>query len=295
MDAFQTTMTAFAALPAPALAVIGCLFGCLIGSFLNVVAHRLPLMIEAEEAGDYSGEISLSYPASRCPACGHTLSWYENIPLLSFIIQGRKCRHCSAQISWRYPLLEAIAGLLGGLAVWNYGLTIDGLAIGTFLLALLALTAIDLDTGFLPDRITLPMLWLGLIAAATGYGPAPALAILAAAAGYAALDGLNRISRLITGQDGMGGGDMKMAAMMGAWLGPEGLAFAVFLACASGAVYGLLVRLFQRAQPELAAPADGLPAGAMPFGPWLALGAAIPALWPEVVSTAIIWLSASGY
>lgn len=301
MDATAQTIQAFTTLPAPMLAAIGCLFGCLVGSFLNVVAHRLPLMIAAEEAGDASSGISLSYPSSHCPQCGHALSWYENIPLLSFMMQRGKCRHCGARISWRYPLLEALAGMLGGLAIWKYGLTIDGAAIAVFLLALLALTAIDLDTGLLPDKITLPLLWLGLLAAAAGHGPAPAAAILAAAAGYAALDGLNRVSRLITGQDGMGGGDMKMAAMMGAWLGPEGLVFALFLAFASGAAYGLLLRLLQRIAPSNATdqnPAsqdDDLPPGALPFGPWLALGAAVTALWPEIVNVAIVWFQAGSY
>lgn len=293
MDSAAQTLQAFNSLPPVALITLSVVFGCLIGSFLNVVAHRLPLMIEAEELGEDAGGLSLSYPSSRCPDCGHNLSWYENIPLLSFLLQGGKCRHCGTNISWRYPLLEATAGVLAGLAVWQFGLSLHAAAITAFLLALLALTAIDLDTGLLPDRITLPLLWLGLIAAAAGHGPAPASAILGAVIGYLTLDALNRVARLLTGQDGMGGGDMKMAAMMGAWLGPEALAVALFIACASGAAYGVALRLM--GSDNAATDDPGLPAGAMPFGPWLAFGAAILALWPEVADLAMQWVIYGNY
>ncbi|MBT6311825.1 MAG: prepilin peptidase [Alphaproteobacteria bacterium] len=293
MDAAAQTLQAFASLPPAALITLSVVFGCLIGSFLNVVAHRLPLMIEAEEAGGDASGLSLSYPASRCPDCGHSLSWYENIPLVSFLLQGGKCRHCGTGISWRYPMLEATAGVLAGLAVWQFGLSLHAAAITAFLLALLALTAIDLDTGLLPDRITLPLLWLGLIAAAAGQGPAPASAILGAVIGYLTLDALNRIARLLTGQDGMGGGDMKMAAMMGAWLGPEALAVALFIACASGAAYGVAMRLMGSSGSAL--DDTDVPEGAMPFGPWLALGAAILALWPEVADFAMQWVLYGSY
>lgn len=293
MDAAHATLQAFASLPPAALIALGALFGCLIGSFLNVVAHRLPLMIAAEDAGDYSGQITLSFPASRCPDCGHSLSWRENIPLLSYVMQRGKCRHCGTGISWRYPVLEAAAGVLAGLAVWQFGLTIQAAAITAFLLALLALTAIDLDTRLLPDRITLPFLWLGLIAAAAGHGPAPVNAILGAVIGYMSLDLLNRIARLLTGQDGMGGGDMKMAAMMGAWLGPEALAVALFIACASGAVYGLADRFIR---PASASNTEmDTPAGAIPFGPWLASGAGALALWPELAGRVWEWALYGGY
>ena len=293
MDSAAQTLQAFNSLPPVALITLSVVFGCLIGSFLNVVAHRLPLMIEAEEAGDDASGLSLSYPASRCPDCGHNRSWYENIPLVSFLLQGGKCRHCGTGISWRYPLLEATAGVLAGLAVWQFGLSLHAAAITAFLLALLALTAIDLDTGLLPDRITLPLLWLGLIAAAAGHGPAPASAILGAVIGYLTLDALNRVARLLTGQDGMGGGDMKMAAMMGAWLGPEALAVALFIACASGAAYGVALRLM--GSDNAATDDPDLPAGAMPFGPWLAFGAATLALWPEVADLTMQWVLYGSY
>lgn len=293
MDAAANTLQAFASLPPAALIMISAVFGCLIGSFLNVVAHRLPLMIAAEEAGEAGGGLSLSYPSSRCPDCGHSLSWYENIPLVSFLLQGGKCRHCGAGISWRYPLLEAAAGALAGLAVWQFGLSLHAAAITAFLLSLLALTAIDLDTGLLPDRITLPLLWLGLIAAAAGHGPAATSAILGAVIGYLTLFALNQIARLMTGEDGMGGGDMKMAAMMGAWLGPEALAVALFIACASGAAYGVSQRLISSGDAAMDDP--DLPAGAIPFGPWLALGAAILALWPEVSDLVMQWVLYSSY
>jgi leader peptidase (prepilin peptidase)/N-methyltransferase len=287
MDAAAQSLQAFAALPPVALITVAALFGCLIGSFLNVVAHRLPLIINAEDAGGNTDDLTLSYPASRCPDCGHNLRWYENIPLISFLAQRGKCRHCGTAISWRYPLLEAAGGILAGLAVWQFGPSLHAAAIAAFLLALLALTAIDLDTGLLPDRITLPMLWLGLIAAAAGHGPTAASAILGAVIGYMALDLLNRIARLIAGADGMGGGDMKMAAMMGAWLGPEALGVALFIACASGAIYGVAGRLIRPAA-DTGAETD-IPTGAIPFGPWLAFGAAVLALWPEFADITTRW------
>jgi len=271
------------------------LFGLLIGSFLNVVVGRLPGIVTAEAEGRRPA-MSLAYPASHCPKCGAALSWRENLPLLSFLLQRGRCRHCAGRISWRYPILEALGATAGAVAVWRFGVGVEALLVAAFLLSLLALSAIDLEAGLLPDRITLPLLWLGLVAAAFGSGPAPAMAILGAAAGYAALDGLNRLTRLCLGRDGMGGGDAKLAAALGAWLGPEGLAVALLIAFAGGALYGVAALLAKRASKTVATPSKGgagdAPAGdELPFGPWLALGGAVLSLAPEFAGRALAWLA----
>jgi len=279
------------AAPPPEIAIpLAGLFGLLIGSFLNVVAHRLPGIVIAEAEGRRPA-MSLAFPASHCPQCHATLGWRENIPLLSFLLQRGRCRHCAAAIPWRYPALELLGAAAAALAVWRFGFSLEGARLAVFLLTLLALAAVDLESGLLPDRITLPLLWLGLLIAALGHGPAPAQAILGAAAGYAALDGLNRATRLCLGRDGMGGGDAKLAAAMGAWLGPAPLLWALLIAFATGAIYGvgaLLTKWTSNRSPATNGQ-TGAAADELPFGPWLALGGAVLATWPELGGAASTW------
>ena len=291
-------MNGLATLP-PELAIgLGGLIGLLIGSFLNVVVHRLPAIVVAEAEGR-EAPASLAFPASHCPKCGSALRWRENLPLLSYLIQRGRCRHCAAAISWRYPALEALGAVLAAVAVWRFGPTVAGAAVAVYLLALLTLAAIDLETGLLPDRITLPLLWLGLILAALGHAATPGLgagqAILGAAAGYAALDGLNRVTRLCLGREGMGGGDAKLAAAMGAWLGPVPLAWALLLAFVVGSVYGVGALLSKRAPNRPPEPRmDDAASDELPFGPWLALGGAIFVAAPEAASFATAWWARGG-
>lgn len=278
-------MSGLAALPLEAAAALAGLLGCMIGSFLNVVAHRLPGIVLAEAGGERPA-LGLAFPASHCPHCDTPLTWRENVPLVSWLLQRGRCRHCSSAISYRYPLLEALGGLAAAACVCRFGFTVEAGLAAAFLLALLALAAIDIEAGLLPDRITLPLLWVGLIAAASSFGPTPAQAILGAAAGYGLLDGLNRLSRLCLGRDGMGGGDAKLAAAMGAWLGPIGLVWALLLAFTAGAAYGVAARKAASADPT---------GEELPFGPWLALGAAVLTIWPELVAIGGRWLTSGSF
>lgn len=281
-------MTGLASLPLEAAIALAAMFGCMIGSFLNVVAHRLPAMVLAECDGD-EAPFTLSFPASHCPSCETPLGWIENVPLLSWLAQRGRCRHCAAPISWRYPLLEALGALAAALAVWRFGVTVDAALAAGVLLALLALAVIDAETGLLPDRITLPLLWAGLIAAGAGYGPGALQAAAAAAAGYLAFEGLNLACRLMTGRDGMGGGDSKLAAAMGAWLGPFGLAWALLAAFAAGALYGLAKKASKLSDQS------SVEANELPFGPWLAGSAAAFTLWPELADIAGGWVAVGSF
>jgi len=285
-------MIGFDAMPVAFCVGLGGLFGCLVGSFLNVAAHRLPAMVLAECEGRSAG-MSLALPASHCPACETPLSWRENIPLVSYLLQGGRCRHCRSRIAWRYPALEALGGVAGGYAVWRFGFGVEGALLAIFLLALLTLAVIDLETRLLPDRITLPLAALGLAIAGAGYGPSSGAALAGAALGYGLLTGLNQLARLTMGQDGMGGGDAKLAAALGAWLGPAPLIWALLLAFAGGAIFGVLLRAIGGGKAATAA--DGAPAGSIAFGPWLAVGGAVAAGAPELVAAGASWLMTGGF
>lgn len=289
-------MIGFDAMPVALAVGLGGLFGCLIGSFLNVAAHRLPAMVLAECEGGSPG-MSLAFPASHCPTCQTPLSWRENIPLLSFLLQRGRCRHCEAGIAWRYPMLEALGGVAGGFAVWRFGFGVEGALFAVLLLALLTLTVIDLETRLLPDRITLPLLALGLTAAAVGYGPSAGAALAGAAIGFGLLTGLNQVSRWAMGQDGMGGGDAKLAAALGAWLGASSLVWALLLAFAAGAVFGVALRAVGAIGGGKAATTSvgGAPAGSIAFGPWLAFGGVVVACAPELVAAGAAWLATGGF
>jgi leader peptidase (prepilin peptidase)/N-methyltransferase len=182
--------------------------------------------------------------------------------------------------------LEILGGVAGAIAVWRFGFTVEGALAAGFLLSLIALSAIDLETGLLPDRLTLPLVWVGLAGAALGFGPNAAQAILGAALGYVLLEGLNRLCVLTIGRDGFGGGDGKLAAAMGAWLGLSSLPLALFIAFATGAIYGLGVRLLISRKSGVRADDSN----EIPFGPWLAVGAVVLMLWPGMAAMAADWL-----
>lgn len=253
--------------------------GLLIGSFLNVVIHRLPKMMElawehecaalgaSPDAGESSAEeparFNLMTPRSRCPHCGHAITWYENIPLVSFIALRGRCRSCAAPIGLRYPAVELVTGVLFAWCGWHWGLGWEALAWAGFSAALVALTCIDWDTTLLPDDITLPLLWAGLCASALGWMDVGLKdAVWGAVAGYLSLWSVYWAFKLATGKEGMGYGDFKLFAALGVWFGWQGLIPIILMASVIGAMVGIAIKL--RGQLR-----EG---GYIPFGPFLALG-----------------------
>lgn len=245
--------------------VLMALIGLAIGSFLNVVIHRLPIMIEqsfAAHAPEPSPPLNLAFPASHCPHCQHPIPWYDKLPVLSFAWLRGHCRQCQTPISWRYPLVELATA---GLFVWSatahptWG---AALAWAGFSAALLALAVIDAQTTWLPDALTQPLTWGGLIAAALGYsGIALADALAGAVAGYLSLWSVYMVFLMATGKQGMGHGDFKLLAALGAWFGWQALPVIVLIASVSGLLGALVLRL--RGQlPE---------SRELAFGPYLAL------------------------
>lgn len=262
------------AIGAPAAALLG-LLGLLVGSFLNVVIHRLPKMMEqqwARECAELQGQeavaveparYNLLVPRSACPHCGHVIRWYENIPVVSYLALRGRCSQCGKGIGLRYPAVELATGILFAWAGWRWGLNLTGLAWCGFAAAVLALACIDWDTTLLPDDITLPLLWAGLVAAAAGLLTLPlADALWGAVAGYLSLWLIYWAFKLLTGKEGMGYGDFKLFAAFGAWFGWQALVPIILMASVIGAVVGIGIKLVGRLR-------EG---GYVPFGPFLALG-----------------------
>ncbi|MBA3588361.1 A24 family peptidase [Methylibium sp.] len=266
------------------------LLGLCIGSFLNVVIHRLPQMMERAwklESAELLGvelprtpAITLSRPASRCPQCGHQIRWFENIPLLSWLVLRGRCSACKAPIAVRYPLTELSTGVLFALLVWRFGAQPVVLAWCGFVAALIALSGIDWDTTLLPDSLTQPLLWAGLIAAAAGWTVPLSTALGGAVAGYLALWSVYWLFKLTTGKEGMGAGDFKLLAALGAWLGWQMLLPIVLGASLIGAAVGIVMK-FSGALRE---------GRYVPFGPFLA-GAGLVVLFagPERVTGWLGW------
>ena len=256
----------------PAIAAAWVL-GLLVGSFLNVVIHRLPRMLErqwAEDCARTAGEtvspappFNLLRPRSACPHCGHTLSWHENIPVLSWLALRGRCRACQGRISPRYLGVEVATGVAFAYCVWRWGLTPAGAAWAAFCATLLALAMIDWETTLLPDALTLPLLWGGLAVAALGWSGATLHdALWGALGGYASLWSIYIAFKLATGKEGMGFGDFKLFAALGAWFGWQALIPVILLASLTGAATGLAMKAM-----------GGLREGGyLPFGPFLALG-----------------------
>ena len=271
-------MPALLADPAVA-AVLATAFGLLVGSFLNVVIHRLPRMLErgwVEQCAELRGEqapsasaYNLIVPRSACPACGHQIRAFENIPVVSWILLRGKCSACKAPIPVRYPVVELLGGLLAGFAVWRFGGTWQGLAACVLLWSLTALTFIDADTQLLPDDLTLPLLWAGLIANLFELFAPLASAVTGAIAGYVSLWMVYWAFKLIRGKEGMGYGDFKLLAALGAWLGWQMLPLIVLLSSVVGAVIGIALIAFRGR--EKSAP--------LPFGPYLAIAGMIALFW----------------
>jgi leader peptidase (prepilin peptidase)/N-methyltransferase len=246
------------------------LLGLCIGSFLNVVIHRLPLMLERgwkQESADLLGvivpatpAISLAVPRSRCPSCGHTIAWHENIPLASWLWLRGRCSACKARISSRYPVIEVGTGALFALVGWRFGAQPVVLLWCAFSAALVALAAIDWDTTLLPDSMTLPLLWAGMVSAALGWTIPLGDALWGAVAGYLSLWSVYWLFKLTTGKEGMGFGDFKLLAALGAWLGLKMILPIVLAASLIGAIVGIAMKMS-------AALREGR---YVPFGPFLA-------------------------
>lgn len=267
------------------------LFGLCIGSFLNVVVHRVPLMLERSwklESADLLGvktelpaAISLSKPRSRCPSCAHSIAWHENIPVLSYVRLHGRCAHCRAQISLRYPVIEVLTALLFAAIAYRFGAQPISLLWCAFAATLIALAAIDWDTTLLPDSLTLPLLWAGLIASALGWTISLSAALWGAVAGYLSLWSVYWLFKLTTGKEGMGFGDFKLLAALGAWLGWQMILPIVLGASVLGAVVGIGMKIS-------AALREGR---YVPFGPFLAsAGIVVLLAGPERVLAWLGWV-----
>ena len=251
---------------------ISIIFGLMVGSFLNVVIHRLPKMMEREWHNNClelqgqeipeTSKYTLAKPRSACPSCEHMISALENIPVISYIFLRGKCRGCKAPISMRYPLIETLTGILIGLVSWKFGYSITTLFAWIFVFALITLTFIDFDTQLLPDDITLPLLWLGLLFNLNiGFTDLKS-ALLGAIAGYLILWSIYWLFKIVTGKEGMGYGDFKLLAAIGAWFGWQLLPAVILLSSVLGAVIGITLIVFAKRGRETP----------MPFGPFLAIG-----------------------
>jgi leader peptidase (prepilin peptidase)/N-methyltransferase len=260
-----------------AVAFVSGIVGLCVGSFLNVVIHRLPKMLErgwraqcVELSGEPPPELppyNLITPRSQCPACGHRIPALENIPVVSFLFLRGRCSACAAPISARYPIVELLTGALTVAAVLRFGVTPAAAAACLFLWSLIALTFIDFDTQLLPDTITLPLLWGGLLANVAGFVPGVSLrdAVIGAIAGYVALWTIYWLFKLIRGKEGMGYGDFKLLSALGAWLGWQMLPLIVLLSSFVGAIIGIGLVVFKGRDHQIP----------LAFGPYLAIAGVI--------------------
>jgi len=263
--------------------------GLMVGSFLNVVIYRLPVMMERDwqaQARDFLDQpqpedeeaLTLAKPASRCPHCGHKIRFYENIPVLSYLWLRGKCSSCHHSISIRYPSIELLAGILSAVIAWHFGFGWQTAAALVLTWALIALSMIDIDHQLLPDSITLPFLWLGLTLSLFPVFADMRSSLIGAVAGYLSLWTVYQLFKLLTGKEGMGFGDFKLLALLGAWMGWQALPTIILLSSLVGAVLGgslIAIQGRDRAQP-------------IPFGPYLAIAGWIALLWGDRISNAYL-------
>jgi leader peptidase (prepilin peptidase) / N-methyltransferase len=252
------------------------LLGLLVGSFLNVVIYRLPLMLERQWAtleDDANGtevppaeSYNLITPGSACPSCQTPLRWWNNIPLASFVLQKGRCERCGVGISYQYPLVELSTAMLFAACAWQYGYGVTALAWSGFCAILVAAAVIDSQTMLLPDDLTLPLMWAGLLCAALGWVDISLhQSVWGAAVGYLSLWTVSGLYQLMRGKVGMGGGDFKLLAAMGAWFGPVSLIALLLVSCVVGAVIGLSLRATGKLQANQY----------IPFGPYLSLAGVV--------------------
>ncbi len=268
------------------------ILGLMVGSFLNVVIHRLPKMMEREwhaQCAELSGQApvaaphyNLVVPRSACPHCGHAITALENIPVISYLLLRGRCRGCGAPISPRYPLVETISGVMSAYAAWHFGFGPAALAAFVFVWCLIALTFIDFDTQLLPDDITLPLLWLGLLVNLFGVYTTLSDAVIGAVAGYLVLWTVYWLFKLATGKEGMGYGDFKLLAAIGAWMGWQMLPMVILLSSLVGAVVGIALIMFAKHGRHIP----------IPFGPYLAGGGLIALFWGPALTHSYLQLLA---
>ena len=285
----MTIATFFATYPL-ALLCFALVLGLIIGSFLNVVIYRLPVMMQREwteqchefleleddhkKTSDNPATLNLAKPDSHCPKCKHELTAFENIPILSYLLQAGKCRNCKAPISLRYPLIEAVTGIVTLLIAYQYGYSWLTLAILILTWSLIVLTMIDYDHQLLPDDITIPILWLGLIINYFGLITTLEAAVLGAVAGYLILWAVYWLFKILTGKEGMGQGDFKLLAALGAWMGWQALPQIILLSSLIGALIGIGLILIKGRDKNIP----------IPFGPYLAGAGFVSLLWNEEIA-----------
>ncbi|WPL17147.1 Pectic enzymes secretion protein OutO [Thiorhodovibrio winogradskyi] len=283
------------------------LLGLVVGSFLNVVILRLPRMMELEWRQDCAelharsepdetdpareqavepepAPFNLARPASHCPICGHRIRAWENLPVLSYLLLRGHCSACRAPIAIRYPLIEILTAVLSLVVVWHFGFSVQAAAALVFTWSMVALALIDFDTQLLPDTITLPVLWLGLLLSLFGVFVDAETAIIGAIAGYLSLWSVFQLFRLLTGREGMGRGDFKLLALFGAWMGWQALPQIILLSALPGALIG--IALIALGSQEQRAP--------MPFGPYLAIAGWVSLLWGADITNAYLRWSGLG-
>ncbi len=278
---FEPTLALFQQQPAFFYATLFVL-GALVGSFLNVVIYRLPVMMEREwrrdclefleqQAPAETENFNLVVPRSRCGACGHQITALENIPIASYLVLGGKCSACKIRISPQYPLVEAFTAIVSVTIGWHFGLSLQTFAALILSWSLIAASGIDLSHKLLPDSITLPLLWLGLLLALFGVFVELEDAVIGAMAGYLSLWSIFMLFKLVTGKEGMGHGDFKLLAAFGAWLGWKPLLIVVLTSSLVGAVVGITMILLKRSDRGTQ----------IPFGPYLAAAGWLSLLWGE--------------
>lgn len=268
------------------------ILGLIVGSFLNVVIYRLPKMMEREwqtQCAELNGQgvapaprFNLLVPRSACPHCGHAISSLENIPVISYLFLHGKCSGCRADISPRYPIVEAVSGLLSAYAAWHFGFGLAGIAAIIFVWVLITLTFIDFDTQLLPDSITFPLLWSGLLLNLNDAFTSLPNALIGAVAGYLVLWSVYWAFKITTGKEGMGYGDFKLLSAIGAWLGWTMLPLVILLSSLVGAVVGITLIIFAKHGRNIP----------IPFGPYLAGGGLIALFWGQSLTQSYLQLLA---
>ncbi len=276
--------------------VIACLiFGLLVGSFLNVVIYRIPIMLErswkrdccellGQENPEESKPFNLIVPNSTCPHCGHGIKPWENIPIISYLFLKGACSQCKQRISIRYPIIELITGLLSALLATQITVGYPLLAALLFTWTLIALTVIDIDHQLLPDSLTLPLMWAGLLVNLSGTFAALNDAVIGAAAGYLVLWSVFWLFKAVTGKEGMGYGDFKLLAALGAWMGWQALPLIVILSSLVGAVIGMVGIIIMGRDKNIP----------IPFGPYLAIAGWIAFLWGDKITQAYLQFAGLG-
>ena len=267
------------------------LFSLCVGSFLNVVIYRLPVMLERDwrqqcrefldldaSTGTEEVKISLASPASTCPSCGHSIRAWENIPVISYLILGGRCSSCKASISLQYPAIEAITALLSVAVAWRFGVSVQTAGGLLFTWILIALTMIDVHKQLLPDSLTLPLMWLGLIFALYDTYTSLHASVIGAIAGYLVLWTVFHVFKLFTGKEGMGFGDFKLLAAMGAWMGWTMLPQIILVSSVVGAIAGSIMLVTGKARSQQP----------IPFGPYLAIAGWIALLWGNEINQAYL-------